>query len=63
MQIATAAAVDVAVGMEDPFDDVAMDTISLFEVLDHVSMVDKRLAFCRVPLWDTVVNCCIFLFR
>lgn len=30
---------DVVVGMEDPFDDASLDTISLFEALDHVALV------------------------
>ncbi len=36
------AVVDAVVGMEDPFDDTSMDTISLFEVLDHVSLVREE---------------------
>ena len=30
---------DVGNALEDPFDDAALDTISLYEVLDHISVV------------------------
>jgi hypothetical protein len=31
--------IDIATAMEDPFDDTSIDTLSLFEVLDHIAAV------------------------
>ncbi|EFJ40885.1 hypothetical protein VOLCADRAFT_99269 [Volvox carteri f. nagariensis] len=40
--IALLGILDTVVAMEDPFDDTALDAISLFEVLDQVGVPDRR---------------------
>ncbi|GAX84418.1 hypothetical protein CEUSTIGMA_g11839.t1 [Chlamydomonas eustigma] len=39
VQIGTLTLLDTAVSLEDPFDDTSVDTLSLFEALDHIAMM------------------------
>ena len=45
-QTALMVTVDCAMGLEDPFDDTALDALSLFEALGHISAVCVRVCVC-----------------
>ncbi len=49
--------VDVAVGLEDPFDDTALDAISLYEMLDQLEVVSTYGGECGLAAKRVCVTC------